>query len=468
MTFVQSLKSVDLEALPLEIKALANIAKRFQTPLSIVVTPQAFEEFATYNSLEPKILNILKTSNNLKEAVARIYLLFITSEIPKELEQAIKEGVRALSYTKSSEAILKQEKPESLMMFIEGSKARYVHPEDVLTAIKHFWALMHDAKTMSKEFHGLNNGFIVIHAIKNWHTTGFAIVNQKTNRLVVKAVHGLLNLNQGITNTNMDSYIVDNNKVESIVVDQTSIIELTKTGVTRRQCLINTQKINDRLILEVAHIAKYCNHEYGCKALMFGISNETIFVLRCYKHVAESINLNVTESNVTESSQISSLETSKTLKNIEDIDINEAVGFITQVEGIKEKEEKGQKEDQLKEEAIQQKIELPSTAESLAITAGNVMVSSLEFASLALKKALKEVTNRDISLELSPQDFTDMASEALEEIGAFLEPDYRDSIKNLLELRAIVLSGNTPSFSAIGNCLDGALKVVKWLSSLKK
>ncbi|MCD6464698.1 hypothetical protein J7L02_04245 [Candidatus Woesearchaeota archaeon] len=547
MAFVKSLKSLtdeefESKEFDQDLKSLAKLSRKFPTGLALVITPEAFEEFASYNSLKAKILEVLKSTDDLRHAAAKVYLMFQSCEFPSGLKQQVLEAVQALAVNEKN--VLKQEKPEALLMFSHGLNAFYCDESEVLSCLKHAWALLHGVKFLKHlktGFEGLNSKPVVIESVENWSATGVAVYkacnseNLNVNKngceeqVIIHVVKGLpprellthvekfngweaflTYLEKLATDFGMDSFLISNSEVKKTTVRvQNNVLQLSREGIVNKQASFKEQKVNDKLALQIARLAKLCFKEFSVNVLLFAVQEpgqalmtgfQGLQVLRaCYLKPSISESIVETEKVKSGASELS------------DIDIQDALEFITKVEservesasveGLESQEhqslgqELGQQEaleqeqqrqeqqalqEQQQEQArveqarvveekiISEAVKPDLTPEALAITASNVMISSLEFAALAFKKMIQLVTGRDISLELPAQDFVDLSAEALEDIGAFLEPDYRSAVKKLLELREQVLQGSIPSFAEIGACLDNALKVIKWLDTLRK
>ena len=294
---------------------LANLRdKRLNIPLTFIINNQAFEDFLSDNMLKQKIDNLLKEKNP-GEVYPEILELFQKAEIPSEIITEISEAYDSLTIEPGSDAnsivskwdlpfvtlfrspsyLLATEDNEGIIQNMKGM-------EPLLASLKHVWASMYSPRSINyrnktgiKAVFGLG---VLIQKIKPCKQSAVVYSRFDTNEktLVVKSFFGMPDYGLDKEILGKDYYEVDLNSL-SIMHAEVNVQEYAIQRDFDSEELVEKelgddgarQKLNDRLVSEVARIAKRAKSfiEKDLK-IYFGIKDEYIFVLLANRMVAGS------------------------------------------------------------------------------------------------------------------------------------------------------------------------------------
>lgn len=318
MRYIITLNKVnqyDIEMVGFRATDLASLKdKKLNIPLAYVINNQAFDDFIAENGLKPKIESVLKNKKPEK-AYQEILELFKQAKIPAEILNEISEGYDSLTIEPGSDAnsivskwdlpfvtlfrspsyLLATEDDEGILQNIKGMEA-------LASALKHIWASMYSprsanyrSKTGIKAAFGLG---VIVEKMKPVKQS--AIVYSRSDEdeksIVVKSFLGLPDYGQDEEVLGKDCYEVDLNSL-SITKAEVNVQEYAIQRDLDSEELVKKelgedgtkQKINDKLVSEVARIAKRAKSfiEKDVK-LCFGIKDEYIFILLANRIIAGS------------------------------------------------------------------------------------------------------------------------------------------------------------------------------------
>jgi phosphoenolpyruvate synthase/pyruvate phosphate dikinase len=318
MRYIITLNNVNqygLEMVGFRAMDLANLKeKRLNIPLAFVINNQAFEDFIAENGLRPKIESLLKKKNPA-EAYPEILELFKQAEIPGEILTEISEGYDSLTIEPGSDAssivskwdlpfvtlfkspsyLLATEDNEGIIQNIKGMQS-------LAASLKHIWASIYSPRSVNYRSKTGIKGTIGLGVLveKMRPVKQSAIVysrsdaNEKT--IVVKSFFGLPDYGFDKEILGKDSYEVDLNSL-SITNAEINVQEYAIQRDFDSEELIEKelreegakQKINDKLVSEVARIAKRAKSfiEKDVK-LYFGIKDDYIFVFLANRMIVGS------------------------------------------------------------------------------------------------------------------------------------------------------------------------------------
>jgi phosphoenolpyruvate synthase/pyruvate phosphate dikinase len=294
---------------------LANLRdKRLNIPLTFIINNQAFEDFLTENMLKPKIDNLLKEKNP-GEAYPEILELFRKAEIPGEIITEISEAYDSLTIEPGSDAnsivskwdlpfvtvfrspsyLLATEDNEGIIQNIKGM-------EPLAASLKHAWASMYSPRSINyrnktgiKAVFGLG---VLVQKMKPSKQSAVVYSRSDTNdkTLVVKSFFGMPDYGLDKEILGKDYYEVDLNSL-SIMHAEVNVQGYAVQRDFDTEELVEKelgddgakQKINDRLVSEVARIAKRAKSflEKDIK-IYFSIKDDYIFVLLANRMIAGS------------------------------------------------------------------------------------------------------------------------------------------------------------------------------------
>jgi len=321
MRYVITLNNVNqygLEMVGFRAIDLANLReKRLNIPLTFVINNQAFEDFIAENGLKPKIENLLKEKKPA-EAYPEILEMFKQADLPGEVLTEISEGYDSLTIEPGSDAssiiskwdlpfvtifrspsyLLATEDNEGIIQNIKGTEA-------LAASLKHVWASMYSPRSVNyRSKAGIKSAFglgVLVQKMRPIKQS--AVVYSRSDAdektLVVKSFFGLPDYGIDKEILGKDYYEVDLNslmiKQAEVNVQEYAIQRDFDTEELAEKELRDDgakQKINDRLISEVARIIKRAKSfiEKDVK-LYFGIKDDYIFVLLANRMVAGSKNI---------------------------------------------------------------------------------------------------------------------------------------------------------------------------------
>ncbi len=321
MRYIITLNNVNqygLEMVGFRAIDLANLReKRLNIPLTFVINNQAFEDFIAENGLKPKIESLLKEKKPA-EAYPEILEMFKQADLPGEVLTEISEGYDSLTIEPGSDAssivskwdlpfvnlfrspsyLLATEDNEGIIQNIKGIEA-------LAASLKHVWASMYSPRSVNyRSKTGIKSAFgLGVLVQKMRPVKQSAIVYSRSDAdektLVVKSFFGLPDYGIDKEILGKDYYEVDLNslmiKQAEVNVQEYAIQRDFDTEELAEKELRDDgakQKINDRLVSEVARITKRAKSfiEKDVK-LYFGIKDDYIFVLLANRMVAGSKNI---------------------------------------------------------------------------------------------------------------------------------------------------------------------------------
>lgn len=294
---------------------LANLKdKRLNIPLTFIINNQAFEDFLSENMLKPKIDKLLKEKNP-GEAYPEILELIRKAEIPGEIITEISEAYDSLTIEPGSDAnsivskwdlpfvtlfrspsyLLATEDNEGIIQNMKGM-------EPLLASLKHVWASMYSPRSINyRNKTGIKAGFglgVLVQKMKPCKQSAIVYSRSDANErtIVVKSFFGLPDYGLDKEILGKDYYEVDLNSL-SIMHAEINVQEYAGQRDFDSEELVEKelgedggkQKINDRLVSEVARIAKRAKSfiEKDIK-IYFGIKDDYIFVLLANRMIAGS------------------------------------------------------------------------------------------------------------------------------------------------------------------------------------
>jgi len=321
MRYIITLNNVNqygLEMVGFRAIDLANLReKRLNIPLTFVINNQAFEDFIAENGLKPKIEGLLKEKKPA-EAYPEILEMFKQADLPGEVLTEISEGYDSLTIEPGSDAssivskwdlpfvnlfrspsyLLATEDNEGIIQNIKGIEA-------LAASLKHVWASMYSPRSVNyRSKAGIKSAFglgVIVQKMRPIKQSAMVYsrsdADEKT--LVVKSFFGLPDYGIDKEILGKDYYEVDLNslmiKQAEVNVQEYAVQRDFDTEELAEKELRDDgakQKINDRLVSEVARITKRAKSfiEKDVK-LYFGIKDDYIFVLLANRMVAGSKNI---------------------------------------------------------------------------------------------------------------------------------------------------------------------------------
>jgi pyruvate,water dikinase len=318
MRYIITLNNVgqyELEMVGFRAKDLANLKeKRLNIPLTFVINNQAFDEFLTENMLKPKIEAILKDKKPA-EAYPEILELFNKATISDDIMTEISEAYDSLTIEPGSDAnsivskwdlpfvtlfrspayLLATEDNEGIIQNIKGVEA-------LAAGLKHVWASLYSPRSVNyRSKAGIKGSFgsgVLVQKMKPGKQAAVVYSRSDTNEksIVVKSFFGLPDYGLEKETLGKDYYEVDLNSL-SITHAEVNVQEYAIQKDFDTEELVEKelgedgarQKINDKLVSEVARIAKRAKSfiEKDVK-IYFGIKDDYIFILLANRMVAGS------------------------------------------------------------------------------------------------------------------------------------------------------------------------------------
>lgn len=294
---------------------LANLKeKRLNIPLTLIINNQAFDDFILENGLKPKIDELLKNKTPA-EAYPEILEMFRNAEISNEMLTEIAEAYDSLTIEPGSDAssivskwdlpfvtlfrspsyLLATEDNEGIIQNIKGMEA-------LTAALKHIWASMYSPRSVNyRNKTGIKGAVglgVIVQKMKPIKQSAIVYSRSDKNEktLIVKSFFGIPDYGFDKEVLGKDYYEVDLNSL-SIMHAEVNVQEYAIQRDFDTEELVEKelredgakQKINDRLVSEVARIAKRAKSfiEKDIK-LYFGIKDDYIFVFLANRMVAGS------------------------------------------------------------------------------------------------------------------------------------------------------------------------------------
>jgi len=287
-------------------------------PPGFVVTAQTYKEFIEKTEIKDKILEIIKDLDvedtaKLQKIAKEIQELIISTEIPEDIQEDVKEAYSQVGVHSKSEAndILEgreefvacrssataEDLPEASFA---GQQATYLNikgKDNCVEAVRKCWASLFTARAI---YYREKNNFptdqvfiaVVVQKMVNADKAGVMFsINPATNVENEIVIEGAFGLGESVVSgsVNPDLYIVDKAKmdVKSVEVKEKNmkIIRDEETGENSEVKLhgedANERVCNDKEILELARLSKKIETHYGKPQDMeWAIEDGEVYILQ--------------------------------------------------------------------------------------------------------------------------------------------------------------------------------------------
>lgn len=269
-------------------------------PPGFIVTAQTYKEFIEKTKIKDKILDMLKNldledTSKLQDTAKNIQKLIISTEIPKDIEEEIKDAYSQIGVHEQSKAEdMLNEKEEFVACrssataedlpeaSFAGQQATFLNvkgKEGCVKAVRKCWASLFTARAIyyrNKNNFPTENVFIavVVQIMVNSEKAGVMFsINPATNDDTEVMIEGAFGLGEAVVSgaVNPDLYIVDKEtlkiKKTEVKEQKIKIIKDPETGETVEKKLTpeeeKLQVCDDKEIRELARLAKKIEKHYG-------------------------------------------------------------------------------------------------------------------------------------------------------------------------------------------------------------
>jgi phosphoenolpyruvate synthase/pyruvate phosphate dikinase len=302
---LNNVNQADIQGMGFRAVDLANLKeKRLNIPLSFVVNNSAFDAFLDENGLRAKVDGFVKDKRPA-DAYLDIVELFGKTPLPKELEAELSDAYESLTIEPGTDAgsivskwdfpfvtlfrspayLLSTEDDEGILQNVRGK-------ENIAAALKFLWASLYSPRSASyRDKSGIKGSLAmgaIVQKMRKIKQSAIAYSRSEMDEksIVVKSFFGMPDYGFEKEVLGKDEYEVDMNSLmltKGEVNSQEFAIErnFDTEELTCKQLGEDggSQKINDRMISELARLVKRSKSFIGKDLKMyFGIKDDYVFV----------------------------------------------------------------------------------------------------------------------------------------------------------------------------------------------